>query len=381
MKKILFIFGTRPEAIKLAPVIKELEARSEFEPVVCVTAQHRQMLDQVLDIFRIIPDYDLNLMKENQTIQEVASTALIGLRDVIKKVKPDAVLVQGDTTTAFVGSLAAFYERITVGHVEAGLRTNDKYRPFPEEINRRLTGQIADIHFTPTRKSRENLLKEGVDRGKVHVTGNTVIDALLTVAENQEKPEERHRWLEFFSKTGISLGSSRRRILVTAHRRESFGEGFLNICNALKEIAKIYPDVDLIYPVHLNPNVRVPVNSILRNIRNVRLIEPLDYEPFIFLMSESYFILTDSGGVQEEAPSLKKPVLVMRETTERPEGIQAGSAMLVGVKTDGIVEHARKLLDDEAAYREMICKVNPYGDGKASKKIARILGAGLGGHG
>ena len=381
MKKILFIFGTRPEAIKLAPVIKEFEKHGKFEPVVCVTAQHRQMLDQVLGIFRVVPDYDLNLMKENQTIQEVASNALLGLRDVIKKVRPDVVLVQGDTTTAFTGSLAAFYERITVGHVEAGLRTNDKYRPFPEEINRRLTGQIADIHFTPTRKSRENLLKEGVDRERVHVTGNTVIDALLTVVESQKKPEERHRWVEFFRKAGISLGNSGRRILVTAHRRESFGEGFLNICNALKEIAEKYPDVDLIYPVHLNPNVRVPVNSILRGIKNVRLIEPLEYEPFVFLMSESYFILTDSGGIQEEAPSLKKPVLVMRETTERPEGIQAGSARLVGVKTDGIVEHAKKLLGDEADYKEMSCKANPYGDGKASEKIARILSAGHRCHG
>jgi UDP-N-acetylglucosamine 2-epimerase (non-hydrolysing) len=336
----------------------------------------------VLNIFNIIPDYDLNIMKDNQSIHDVTSKALLGLRGVINKVRPDTVLVQGDTTTAFVGSLAAFYDRIAVGHVEAGLRTNDKYRPFPEEINRRLTGQIADIHFTPTNKSRDNLLREGIDRANVHVTGNTVIDALLAVVETQKMPEENRKWSEYFRKSGISLNDSRRRVLVTAHRRESFGEGFLNICSALKCIATKYPDVDLIYPVHLNPNVQAPVKSMLKGMKNIQLIAPLDYEPFIYLMSRSYIILTDSGGIQEEAPSLRKPVLVMRETTERPEGVEAGTAKLVGVKAGSIMEHTMRLLDDEAAYAAMSCKVNPYGDGKASEKIAAILSdTGLERHG
>lgn len=381
--KVLFVLGTRPEAIKLAPVIKEMQRwHSFFEVEVCITAQHRQMLDQVLDIFNIIPDYDLNIMKDNQSIYDITSRALLGLQGVLKKAGPEFVIVQGDTTTAFAGSLAAFYDRIPVGHVEAGLRTNDKYSPFPEEINRRLVGQIADLHFAPTLKSRDNLLGEGVDFNRVHVTGNTVIDALLTVVEVQKRPEEKKRWTEYFQKSGTSMDDSRRRILVTAHRRESFGKGFLNICNALKCIAGKYPDVDIIYPVHLNPNVQTPVNSILRAIKNIRLIAPLDYEPFIYLMSKSYIVLTDSGGIQEEAPSLGKPVLVMRETTERLEGVEAGTASLVGVDADSIVGHTARLLDDEAAYATMSCAANPYGDGKASEKIAAILYEGrLGAHG
>lgn len=371
--KVLTIFGTRPEAIKLAPVIKELEINENFSSIVCVTAQHRQMLDQVLDLFGIMPDYDLDIMQKDQTLYDITAKGLMGMKSIFCEVKPDLVLVQGDTTTTFVGSLAAYYERVRVGHIEAGLRTYDKYRPFPEEVNRRLTTQIADFHFAPTELSRDNLLREGIDNSKVHVTGNTVIDSLLLVAATQSTQEAKARYRTFFSNLGLTLKDDRRRILVTGHRRENFGMGFENICNALKKIAIQNPDVDIVYPVHLNPNVQGPVNRILKGITNVYLLPTLEYEPFVHLMMESDLILTDSGGVQEEAPSLGKPVLVMRNTTERPEGVAAGTVKLVGIDKKVIVRETNKLLHDAKAYRQMSLAHNPYGDGEAAKKIVRII--------
>lgn len=370
-KKIFIIFGTRPEAIKLAPVIKELDRYpKEFSPIVCVTAQHREMLDQVLRIFNIKPEYDLGIMQKDQTLHDITSRGLLGIAGVIERVKPDIVIVQGDTTTTFAGSLAAFYAKIPVAHVEAGLRTHDKYHPFPEEINRRLTTQIADFHFAPTENSKQNLLKEGIDEKKILVTGNTVIDALFMINKKQSSRSAQEKWNNYFQKNfNIKFSNKKKHILVTGHRRENFGQGFENICYALKEIAVSFEDVDVIYPVHLNPNVQRPVKEILRNIKNIYLIKPLDYEPFVYLMSRSYLILTDSGGVQEEAPSLGKPVLVMREKTERPEAVEAGTVKLVGTDKNKIVREVRKLLNNSEAYKKMSMAHNPYGDGKAASRI------------
>jgi UDP-N-acetylglucosamine 2-epimerase (non-hydrolysing) len=374
MIHVLTIFGTRPEAIKLAPVIKALEERPDrFRSSVCVTAQHRQMLDQVLHIFDIKPDHDLDIMKPKQDLYGITSEVLLELKELLREVKPDLILVQGDTTTTFAASLAAFYERIKIGHVEAGLRTFDKYKPFPEEINRRLTSVMADYHFAPTERAKRHLLGEGIREDAVFVAGNTVIDALLWILKRQSAPEQQRKMEVFFSREVIPPVSSGRMILVTAHRRESFGEGFENICQALREIALRNPDLHIVYPVHLNPNVREPVYRIIGGMDRVHLIEPLEYEPFVYLMNQAYLILTDSGGIQEEAPSLGKPVLVMREVTERPEAVEAGTARLVGSKKEDIVREAQRLLDHPEEYRRMAGSKNPYGDGKASERIVEIL--------
>lgn len=372
MKKILTVFGTRPEAIKMVPLLKALScANDKFQSVLCVTAQHRQMLDQVLALFSITPDYDLNIMKPGQDLNSITSDILLGLKPVFEKEKPDLVLVHGDTTTTFTTSLAAFYARIPVGHVEAGLRTGNKNAPFPEEINRKLTGSLADFHFAPTMTARQNLLNEGIHEECIHVTGNTVIDTLFMTCELiANKPDLRQNLNEQFS----FLDPAKRLILVTGHRRESFGAGFESICGALAEMAQ-RDDVEILYPVHLNPNVQEPVNRILRgsNLPNVHLIEPVDYLPFVYLMERSYLIITDSGGVQEEAPSLGKPVLVMRETTERPEAVAAGTVKLVGTNKEMIVKEAFDLLDDATVYSAMSTAHNPYGDGKASERILSSL--------
>ena len=374
-KKILAVFGTRPEAIKMAPVIKELEKHQDkIRSLVCVTAQHRQMLDQVLDLFEIKPDVDLNLMEDNQTLSQITARALTALDDVFKEIKPDWVLVQGDTTTTVVASLVAFYHGVRIGHIEAGLRTYNKKAPFPEEINRRMTSVIADLHFAPTERAKQNLLREGVDEKRIFVTGNTVIDALLMIVKVQSQPEIQEKWNRYFAdKFGISFDNGRRQILVTGHRRESFGKGFEYICNALREIASSYEDVEIIYPVHLNPNVQEPVRRILSNTERVHLIPPLDYEPFVYLMSKSYLILTDSGGIQEEAPSLGKPVLVMRETTERPEAVEVGTARLVGTDQNKIISETNLLLSNKETYLAMSMAHNPYGDGKAAARITDAL--------
>jgi UDP-N-acetylglucosamine 2-epimerase (non-hydrolysing) len=374
-KKILSIFGTRPEAIKMAPVVKELEKHQDkIRSLVCVTAQHREMLDQVLDLFEIKPDVDLNLMDDDQTLSQLTARALTALDDVFKEIKPDWVLVQGDTTTTMVTSLVAFYHGVRIGHIEAGLRTYNKKAPFPEEINRRMTSVIADLHFAPTEKAKKNLLEEGVYEETIFVTGNTIIDALLMVVDRQSKPEVKEKWNRYFcDKYGISFDKGRRQILVTGHRRESFGVGFENICNALKEIVSSGEDVEIIYPVHLNPNVQEPVRRILNNTERVHLIPPLDYEPFIYLMSKSYLILTDSGGIQEEAPSLGKPVLVLRETTERPEALETGTVRLVGTDRYRILHEAQLLLTNSQTYMAMSRAQNPYGDGKAAERILNHL--------
>ncbi len=382
-KKVLMVFGTRPEAIKLVPVIKKLkEYNSKFATIVCVTAQHRKMLDQVLAIFDIFPDYDLNIMKENQDLFDITIKSLKGLKKVIEKVQPDIVLVQGDTTTAFIAGLAAFYLKVPVGHVEAGLRTYNKYNPFPEERNRHLLSVLTDYHFAPTEWSKSNLLKEGIPSENIWVTGNTVIDALLQVVSSQQSAVSRKAYQDYFKKQyNLELGTwnsklatrNSQLILVTCHRRESFGEGFENICQALRTIAEERGDIEIVYPVHLNPNVQGPVKRILGGIDNIHLIEPLEYEQFVFLMNSSYLILTDSGGIQEEAPSLSKPVLVMRNTTERPEGIEAGVVKLVGTDEDTIVKNTIELLENQVLYEKMSKSVNPYGDGKASERITKIL--------
>ncbi len=372
--RVLTVFGTRPEAIKLAPVVKALEAHpDQFRSTVCVTAQHREMLDQVLRIFDIRPDHDLRIMKPKQDLFGVTSDILLKLRDLLGKIKPDLVLVQGDTTTTFAASLAAFYQKVRVGHIEAGLRTEDKYKPFPEEINRHLTSVVADYHFAPTERAKLNLLKEGTPADHIYITGNTVIDALFWILRDQSAPKNRKRIEAYFSeKLRISL-DDRRLILVTAHRRESFGSGFESICLALKEIVSKNPDVRIVYPVHLNPNVQEPVYRMIGKTDRIDLVEPLDYEPFVYLMNRSYLILTDSGGVQEEAPSLGKPVLVMREVTERPEAVEAGTAKLVGTWTESIVNETQKLLDHPEEYGRMAGIKNPYGDGESSERIIRIL--------
>ncbi|MDD3846754.1 MAG: UDP-N-acetylglucosamine 2-epimerase (non-hydrolyzing) [Syntrophorhabdaceae bacterium] len=375
MRTVLLAFGTRPEAIKMAPVMKTLEKRAgDFRTIACVTAQHRRMLDQVLSIFSIRPQYDLDIMKENQDLFDITAHALTGLKKVFEETRPDIVLVQGDTTTAFAAGLAAYYLKIPVGHIEAGLRTWDKYSPFPEEVNRRLLSVVADYHFSPTEWSRSNLIQEGTDPERIWVTGNTVIDALMMIKEKQQTEAARTALLDHFkTRWGIEFAEGVRMLLVTGHRRENFGAGFRDICTALKTIARQRPDVTVIYPVHLNPRVQRPVKEILSDVPNIHLIEPVEYEQFIFLMSRSYMILTDSGGVQEEAPSLGKPVLVMREVTERPEGVEAGVVRLVGTDSTKIVASAAELLDNDATYRRMSEAVNPYGDGKASERIVDIL--------
>jgi len=369
LKKVLIVFGTRPEAIKMAPVVRAL--KKEFNIDVCVTAQHREMLDQVLALFKIVPDYDLNIMKPGQDLFYVTSNVLLGMKDVLLKVNPDVVLVHGDTTTSMATSLASFYLQIPVGHVEAGLRTHDIYSPFPEEVNRQVTGRMTSYHFAPTELARQNLLAENVADEKIIVTGNTVIDALLSVVEKARKvsfSDDLISQLPFIKEDSLS-----RIILVTGHRRENFGDGFEEICQAIHDLANMHPDVQVIYPVHLNPNVRKPVNRILTGINNIHLIEPQDYLPFVKLMDMSYLILTDSGGIQEEAPSLGKPVLVMRDTTERPEAVDAGTVKLVGANRDRIVEAVNHLLVDENAYKKMAMAHNPYGDGYASEKILQKL--------
>lgn len=374
MKKILIVFGTRPEAIKMAPLVKEFQKdTNNFETKVCVTAQHRQMLDQVLEIFDIKPDYDLNIMKPGQDLYDITSNVLIGMKSVLNDFEPDVVLVHGDTTTTLSASLAAFYAKIKVGHVEAGLRTNDIYSPWPEEGNRQLTGILANYHFAPTQQSEENLLKEGKKQQDIYVTGNTVIDALMYVLQRIEnQPTLKEKIKSKISKQ-YQLDEERKIILVTGHRRENFGQGFINICEGLKELAKNNPDIDIVYPVHLNPNVQKPVNEILSDLTNVYLIDPLQYEEFIYMMNESYFIITDSGGIQEEAPSLGKPVLVMRDTTERPEAVEAGTVRLVGTDKNTLIKEAQKLIDSKIEYEKMAKAHNPYGDGRACARIVKNL--------
>lgn len=373
MKKVLLVFGTRPEAIKMAPLVKAFEKEQSIEAKVCVTAQHREMLDQVLEMFDIKPDYDLNLMKPGQDLYDITSNVLLGMKDVLIDFKPEVVLVHGDTTTSSVASLSAFYQQIKVGHVEAGLRTNDIYSPFPEEVNRQITGILASYHFAPTTTSRNNLIRENKEMKNIIVTGNTGIDALFLALEKIEKDEELKTKIVNLINSQYTLKKDKRIILVTGHRRENFGQGFINICEALKTIAVINPDIDIVYPVHLNPNVQKPVKEILANIPNIYLIEPLQYESFIYMMNQSYFIITDSGGIQEEAPSLGKPVLVMRDATERPEAVEAGTVKLVGTNKDMIVKEAQKLLDGLMGYEKMKKAHNPYGDGKACEKIVEFI--------
>jgi len=376
--KLMLIFGTRPEAIKMAPIISCLKTKTKnLRPIVCVTAQHREMLDQVLNIFHIIPDYDLNIMRPSQNLFSITANTLMGLKGILMKEQPDMVLVQGDTTTAFIAGLAAYYLKIPVGHVEAGLRTYNKYSPFPEEVNRRLLSALADINFAPTDWAKSNLLKEGVPASKIVVTGNTVVDALLAIKSRQQTESTGKLWKEYFRKSWNLVipekTTDKKLILVTGHRRENFGESFRNICFALKKIAIARKDVVIVYPVHLNPNVQLPVKAILGGVANIYLIKPLEYEPFIYLMDHAYLILTDSGGIQEEAPSLGKPVLVMRDTTERPEGIKAGVVKLVGTDKKRIVNDTLKLLDNKKLYKKMSKAINPYGDGKAAERIVRVL--------
>lgn len=369
MLKILTVFGTRPEAIKMAPLVKSLLTDPAIETKVCVTAQHRQMLDQVLELFDIQPDFDLNLMRPGQDLSDITCNVLIGMREVYKQWMPDIILVHGDTTTTLAASLSAYYAKIRVGHVEAGLRTHKKYSPWPEEMNRHLTGAIADIHFAPTQKAYENLKSEGVREDAIHVTGNTVIDALLEVVQKIQINKQLKD--DFRSKFSF-LDSNKRLLLVTGHRRENFGNGFENICNALAQLSR-RGDVEIVYPVHLNPNVQEPVHRILSDVNGVHLIKPLDYLPFVYLMDRSTLIITDSGGVQEEAPSLGKPVLVTRDTTERPEAVDAGTVCLVGTESKSIINKANELLDDEAAYESMARSHNPYGDGYAADRIKEII--------
>jgi UDP-N-acetylglucosamine 2-epimerase (non-hydrolysing) len=368
--KVLCVFGTRPEAIKMAPLVKHLQRHAEFQAEVCVTGQHRQMLDQVLRLFDIKPQFDLDLMKSGQDLSDITAGVLQGLKGVLEQSKPDVVLVHGDTSTTFAASLAAFYQRIPVGHVEAGLRTGNLYSPWPEEANRKLTGVLTRWHFAPTEASRENLLAEGVAPDKVHVTGNTVIDALLQVRDRIKNDAALQK---SFAKTFRFIDPAKRLVLVTGHRRENFGEGFERICQALARIATTHADVQVVYPVHLNPQVQEPVKRLLGGIGNVHLIAPLDYLPFVYLMDRSTLILTDSGGIQEEAPSLGKPVLVMRDTTERPEAVAAGTVKLVGTDVARIIAQTQALLTDREVYKDMAHAHNPYGDGNACQRIAKAL--------
>ncbi|WP_017395885.1 non-hydrolyzing UDP-N-acetylglucosamine 2-epimerase [Acinetobacter haemolyticus] len=370
-KRILLIFGTRPEAIKMAPLALKLKAYDQdFETKVCVTGQHRQMLDQVLELFSLKPDFDLNLMKPGQTLSDVTSGVLKGLEQVFAEWMPDLILVHGDTATTFAASLAGYYHKIKIGHVEAGLRTGDLYSPWPEEANRQLTGVLANYHFAPTQSSYQNLMNENVNPATVVITGNTVIDALLQV---KTKVEKEQQLIQTFEQEFSFLDKSKKIILVTGHRRENFGQGFLNICTALASLAKKYPDIQIVYPVHLNPNVQQPVNELLANIDNVFLIAPQDYLPFVYLMNRSYLILTDSGGIQEEAPSLGKPVLVMRDTTERPEAVEAGTVRLVGTDVNTIESAVIDLLENLTTYKMMSEAHNPYGDGTASQTIVDFM--------
>jgi UDP-N-acetylglucosamine 2-epimerase (non-hydrolysing) len=367
--KVLTVFGTRPEAIKIAPVITALSNLPHIDSRVCVTAQHRQMLDQVLELFEIKPDYDLNIMKPGQDLTDITSNILLALRPILKEFKPDLLLVHGDTTTTLASALAAYYEKITVGHVEAGLRTGNLYAPWPEEMNRAIVGRIAQLHFAPTVSAQNNLLREGVDPKAIFVTGNTVIDALLeTVHKIDTNLSLKSQMKARFN----FIDLDKKLIIVTGHRRENFGDGFERICRALK-VLSARPDVQIVYPVHLNPSVQEPVKRILGSCNNVHLIEPLDYLPFVYLMSQSYLIITDSGGVQEEAPSLGKPVLVMRDTTERPEAVTAGTVKLVGTDMQKIIDEAIDLLDSKSAYNAMARAMNPYGDGKAAERIQTII--------
>ena len=378
----MLVFGTRPEAIKMAPLVKELEGRSgEFETVVCGTGQHREMLDQVLRIFGITPQYDLNIMRQGQDLYDVTARVLTGMRDVLDEARPDVVLVHGDTTTSTAAALAAFYRQIPVGHVEAGLRTHKIYSPWPEEMNRQITGRIAMHHFAPTLLSRQNLLQEHVDDSQITVTGNTVIDALYRVVEKIKTDNGLHKELETaLENAGYDtsrLSNGKKLVLITGHRRENFGEGFTSMCRAIKDLARKYPDVDFVYPMHLNPNVRQPIHEVfgedLGCIRNMFFIEPLEYLSFVFLMEKAAIVLTDSGGIQEEAPGLGKPVLVMRDTTERPEALEAGTVKLVGTDYGKIVNEVSLLLDDAEAYEQMSRAVNPYGDGQACRRIVDKL--------
>ena len=382
MKKILLVFGTRPEAIKMAPLVKEFQKHPEqFETIVCVTGQHREMLDQVLQIFDIHPDYDLNIMKQGQDLYDVTARVLVGMRDVLDKVCPDVVLVHGDTTTSTATALAAFYRQIPVGHVEAGLRTHNIYSPWPEEMNRQITGRIATYHFTPTKLSRENLLTEGVKEENIIVTGNTVIDALYLVVDKIKNTTSLATELKnLLKEAGYDtdrLADGKKLVLITGHRRENFGEGFISMCRAIKDLSEKYPDVDFVYPMHLNPNVRKPIREVfgenLDGLGNMFFIEPLEYLSFVYLMEKSAIVLTDSGGIQEEAPGLGKPVLVMRDTTERPEALDAGTVKLVGIDYDKIVGEVSALLTDAATYEQMSKAVNPYGDGLACRRIVSVL--------
>lgn len=371
MKKVLLVFGTRPEAIKMAPLAIKLKAlEKNFETKVCVTGQHREMLDQVLDLFELQPDFDLNLMRPGQTLADVTSGVLEGLNSVFGNWLPDIVIVHGDTATTFAASLAAYYHKVKVAHVEAGLRTGNIYSPWPEEANRRLTGVLATYHFAPTQNSFNNLIKENIDHNSIVITGNTVIDALLTV---RDKILNDNELVKTFKSKFNMLDATKKLILVTGHRRENFGQGFKNICSALIDIAKQYPQIQIVYPVHLNPNVQQPVNELLSGIDNIKLIEPQDYLPFVYLMNKSYLILTDSGGIQEEAPSLGKPVLVMRNTTERPEAVEAGTVKLVGTNPEIIRNSVIELLEDSELYNKMKKAHNPYGDGTACDQIINFL--------
>lgn len=379
MIKVLSVFGTRPEAIKMAPLVKALEKAQGVESVVCVTGQHREMLDQVLTLFGIVPDFDLNIMKQGQDLYDVTSKVLLGLRDVLKEVKPSIVLVHGDTSTSTAAALAAFYQQIPVGHVEAGLRTFDIYSPWPEEMNRLITGRIATYHFSPTTLSRDNLLREGIQDNRIIVTGNTVIDALHMVVDRIKTDANLNQEIQQSLKTmGYDvdrLSDGRRLVLITGHRRENFGDGFMHICSAIQTLSKKYPNVDFVYPMHLNPNVRRPIQQVFGHEEhpNVFFIEPLEYLTFVYLMEKSAIVLTDSGGIQEEAPGLGKPVLVMRDTTERPEAVDAGTVKLVGTDFDKIVSEVSELLDNEESYLKMSKSVNPYGDGKACERIVTYL--------
>ena len=382
MKKVMLVFGTRPEAIKMAPLVKEFQKQPKrVETVVCVTGQHREMLDQVLKIFDIKPDYDLNIMKQGQDLYDVTARVLTGMRDVLKEVKPDVVLVHGDTTTSTAAALAAFYQQIPVGHVEAGLRTHNIYSPWPEEMNRLLTGRLATYHFSPTPLSRNNLIKESVDDRNIIITGNTVIDALYWVVDKIKNNKELDNELEdILSKAGYDvnrLNNGKKLVLITGHRRGNFGDGFINMCTAIKDLTVKYPDLDFVYPMHLNPNVRKPIHEVfgenLSGLKNMFFIEPLEYLSFVYLMEKSSIVLTDSGGIQEEAPGLGKPVLVMRDTTERPEALDAGTVKLVGTDYNKIVNEVSSLIDDKAAYEKMSKAVNPYGDGLACGRIVNAL--------
>ena len=382
MKKIMLVFGTRPEAIKMAPLVKEFQKRpNEFQTIVCVTGQHREMLDQVLHIFEITPDYDLNIMKQGQDLYDVTARVLLGMRDVLKEARPDVVLVHGDTTTSTAAALAAFYQQIPVGHVEAGLRTHNIYSPWPEEMNRQLTGRLATYHFAPTPLSRQNLLSEGVQESHITVTGNTVIDALYMVVDKIKRDKALDAELEkLLKQSGYDvnrLSAGKKLVLITGHRRENFGDGFISMCRAIKALTEKYPEVDFVYPMHLNPNVRKPIHKVfgedLSGLGNMFFIEPLEYLSFVYLMEKSTIVLTDSGGIQEEAPGLGKPVLVMRDTTERPEALEAGTVKLVGTDYDKIIKEVSALIENREYYDKMSKAVNPYGDGLSSNRIVKYL--------